>query len=211
MKPTAAKSSSRQATHRGTCQICGSFQLLPEGVLSKHGYTVKWGFFSGVCSGSGRLPFEQSTDAIEAQVTAVKAQIVATKAEIAKIEDLADPVNDGSSVWAHVYAGYGYQWVKSRLVDLSAKVHETFKSSTCSYLLLAPIRGDRDLRHLSPAKIEAYDDGLRLHTLPEWARFQNRKYAEAVLKKSNSQRDQWLSWQFERLLKWAPAPLTPRG
>lgn len=209
MKPTATKSS-RSATHRGTCQICGSFQLLPEGVLSKHGYTVKWGFFQGVCPGSGRLPFEQSTDAIEAQITAVKAQIEYTKAEIAKIEELEDPVNDGSNVWAQVYVN-GYLWVKSKLVDLLIKDYGTFKSASCSFIVLKPIYGDRDQLHVKPTQIEDYNNGLRLHTLPEWARVQNRKYAEAVLKRSNSQREQWLSWQFDRLLKWAPAPLTPRA
>ena len=47
-----------KATHTGTCQICGSRQMLPDGKLAKHGYTVPAGFFQGVCIGSGRRPLE---------------------------------------------------------------------------------------------------------------------------------------------------------
>ena len=48
----------KQATHNGTCQICGSLQALPGGVLSKHGYTVEHGWFEGVCPGAKHAPLE---------------------------------------------------------------------------------------------------------------------------------------------------------
>lgn len=48
----------KKSTHTGTCQACGRAQALPAGVLAKHGYTVKWGFFSGTCAGSGQRPLE---------------------------------------------------------------------------------------------------------------------------------------------------------
>lgn len=51
-----------KATHYGTCQFCGSLQKLPDGVLAFHGYEIEWHQFTGGCSGSGRLPFEQSRD-----------------------------------------------------------------------------------------------------------------------------------------------------
>lgn len=50
-----------KATHNGTCQACGAVQALPNGSLSKHGYNVQWGFFSGVCTGAERAPMEQDT------------------------------------------------------------------------------------------------------------------------------------------------------
>ena len=68
-----------KATHEGTCQICGSAQKLPSGVLSKHGYTVHWGFFSGVCQGQGHAPFEKSTAAIEGVIMSVKASLFHAK------------------------------------------------------------------------------------------------------------------------------------
>ncbi len=42
-------------THRGTCQACGSVQAVSNagGRIAKHGYTVDYGFFSGICAGSG--------------------------------------------------------------------------------------------------------------------------------------------------------------
>ena len=48
----------RQATHNGTCQICGGLQALPNGVLSKHGYTVQHHYFEGVCVGAHHEPLE---------------------------------------------------------------------------------------------------------------------------------------------------------
>jgi len=51
-----------KATHYGTCQLCGSLQKLPNGVLANHGYQVDWHQFHGICHGAGHPPFEQSKD-----------------------------------------------------------------------------------------------------------------------------------------------------
>lgn len=48
-----------KATHRGTCQACGRAQANFKGFIAKHGYTVDWGYFNGVCGGAERLPLEQ--------------------------------------------------------------------------------------------------------------------------------------------------------
>ncbi len=47
---------------RGHCQACGSQQAATDGRIAKHGYEVKFGFFSGTCHGWGRSPMEVSTD-----------------------------------------------------------------------------------------------------------------------------------------------------
>jgi hypothetical protein len=57
-----------KATHYGTCQLCGSSQKLPSGVLAQHGYQIHWHEFTGICKGSGHLPFEQSKDVAEQQI-----------------------------------------------------------------------------------------------------------------------------------------------
>jgi hypothetical protein len=57
-----------KATHYGTCQLCGSLQKLPSGVLAQHGYQIHWHQFSGICKGSGHLPFEKSKCIAEAQI-----------------------------------------------------------------------------------------------------------------------------------------------
>ena len=51
-------------THKGTCQACGRVQAVnnKSGMIAKHGYTVDWGYFSGICQGSDAAPLEQSTD-----------------------------------------------------------------------------------------------------------------------------------------------------
>jgi hypothetical protein len=51
-----------KATHYGTCQLCGSLQKLPNGVLALHGYEVDWNQFHGICRGAGYAPFEQSKE-----------------------------------------------------------------------------------------------------------------------------------------------------
>ena len=67
--------------------------MLPGGVLSKHGYTVQWGFFSGVCNGAGHLPFEQSKDAIAGVMASVAATIKSVQAEIDELENIDSEIN----------------------------------------------------------------------------------------------------------------------
>lgn len=54
-------------THKGTCQICGSIQAVNNGtgLIAKHGYTKRWGFFSGTCRGSENLPLQVSCDMVQ--------------------------------------------------------------------------------------------------------------------------------------------------
>lgn len=55
------KFTERQATHLGTCQVCGCMHKVSkdDGTIAKHGYTVDWNTFNGICQGSNHLPFEQ--------------------------------------------------------------------------------------------------------------------------------------------------------
>lgn len=65
-----------KATHIGTCQLCGCTQMLPNGRLAKHGYSVDYGYgFVGTCIGSGELPFEVSKDFIVKVVADIQKQI----------------------------------------------------------------------------------------------------------------------------------------
>lgn len=76
-----------KSSHLGECQICGSRQCLPNGRLAKHGYSVEWGFFSGVCHGAGYLPFEQEKAELERVVRSIEKQVVACSARIAELND----------------------------------------------------------------------------------------------------------------------------
>lgn len=61
-------------THRGTCQVCGARQAVDNAskFIAKHGYQVAgWGFFNGVCSGSGHLPAELDLTIAQATIVAL--------------------------------------------------------------------------------------------------------------------------------------------
>jgi len=71
---------------RGNCQCCGRQQAVVGGLMSKHGYTVKDGWFSGVCSGRNFAPIQVSrtmTDKIIADISAEIPELIA-KAEKVK-------------------------------------------------------------------------------------------------------------------------------
>lgn len=83
-----------KATHSGHCQICGAEQKLPVGVLAKHGYTTKWGFFSGTCAGSGYQPFEQATDRILAAIERTEQAVYNFQKVIATLQQ---PITDNKA------------------------------------------------------------------------------------------------------------------
>ena len=75
---------------RGNCQCCGRQQAVVNGRMSKHGYTVKEGWFSGVCSGRNYAPIQVSrttTDKIIADISAEIPELIA-KAEKVKSGEL---------------------------------------------------------------------------------------------------------------------------
>ncbi len=89
----------------GHCQLCGHFQKLPAGVLSKHGYTKEWGFFSGTCPGSRALPYEVSTSEIDLAITSANQSVVRLQAQIA-----ATRANEGPVVMRRDYSQKGKPW-----------------------------------------------------------------------------------------------------
>lgn len=186
--------------------------MLPSGRLAKHGYTVKWGFFEGVCPGSGRLPFEQSTDAIADAIVNVKKSIKSTEDEIATYSDLDNAVNDGTRVWVHIYANSTYMWVKARLHSLTTdRVTYSRPYSQCQFTTHDAFCNYRKSFDKAPLtqRVEAYDAAWEMHTIQEWSRYLNLKYAK-TLEAANAQRRSWLSWQAQRVASWKPMPLTPR-
>ncbi len=57
-----------KATHEGICQLCGKLHKLPSKTLSKHGYTVDWGYFNGICKGTDHPPLEESCELIKKEI-----------------------------------------------------------------------------------------------------------------------------------------------
>lgn len=90
-----------KSTHTGECQICGRVQKLPSGRLAKHGYTVEWSQFNGVCVGSDHLPFEQSKD--EAVKRLDWAKLCRSGLE-KQIDDLREGrATDADKAWVSIY------------------------------------------------------------------------------------------------------------
>jgi len=60
----AAPKTERQATHAGSCQICGRKHKIDvkTGRIAAHGYTLEHGWQNGVCIGSHNLPYERSAN-----------------------------------------------------------------------------------------------------------------------------------------------------
>jgi hypothetical protein len=86
--------------YRGHCQYCGREQAIVNGHMSKHGYTVKHGWFVGVCSGNQYSPIEVSreqTDKIIAEITA----------EIPQLIEQAEKVKTGQLNPKVISIGYG--------------------------------------------------------------------------------------------------------
>lgn len=71
---------------RGHCQCCGRIQaVVSTNGMSKHGYTVKQGWFSGVCQGDRFAPMETSIDQTTAIVAAVRAEVLQLEKDLAKM------------------------------------------------------------------------------------------------------------------------------
>lgn len=102
----------RNHTHTGNCQACGREHAidLVKGDIAKHGYTVDWGYFTGVCSGADMLPAQKSV-AYTREVIVICTQVAI------ELEARADALNAGTEdpdtcvhfdatlVW-HMKAGY---------------------------------------------------------------------------------------------------------
>lgn len=109
-----------KATHQGHCQACNRIQMLPAGMLAKHGYEVAgYGFFNGICMGAGHLPLEQDKSIVEATITWAEGVIKSIRAEIARVA-----AEKGIHfAWVHVYkpatwsrrhSGYAWSMFRSR-------------------------------------------------------------------------------------------------
>lgn len=185
--------------------------MLPGGVLSKHGYTVKWGFFSGVCAGAHQLPFEISKDAIAGVITSVEAQIKLVSAEIAELENLDSEINGKETAWLHVYGTYtGYIWKTAKVVEFEGRnlyADEPAHAPVMVYYAKTLVEGEPEAK---PKKLETYDQSFNLSSVRHHVHYLNCKYAKHLRQQNSSRRD-WVTWQQGRLANWAPKPLVERS
>jgi hypothetical protein len=185
----------RKATHKGTCQWCGAQQKLPAGRLSQHGYTLRWGFFSGVCHGSGCLPFEQSCDLIKGAIDWAQKRIVTLEASA---EELRRPATEAKAFVADY--GLAARDGRPRYCKLEVGCEFAFE-----------VRG-RQYYHYFFIDSEQRSRRLNLYShLPqsalELATVLNTQYADTFGREVR-ELEKYIQWQSERIFAWEPAELT---
>ena len=197
-----------KSTHQGSCQICGSVQCLPGGVLAKHGYTTRWGFFEGTCSGSGWEPFELSKDLVEPAVMRCKATIESILQEVANYENMASEVNGRDVAWHVVSVGRDRMrnWEQVKLVQFESEIHGSGEDARTLYRIMG-----RD----SLGKLHQIHNGcngpwsMKLSSVRAWAHAMNAEYVRHLRSVISARRD-WVKWQEERLANWSVKPLIAR-
>lgn len=185
-----------KAEFQGICQICGSMQKLPRGVLSKHGYDVRWGFFNGVCTGAGHLPFEQSKDLIEGAIEhALKSAEVADAHAVELEKPATAPLATcriyRESSQCKSYEKPGYAWVTGAVARSDMPRHGMWHTVTAD-----------DGRVYSVHANGHRDDALAVATQ------QNREYAK-VRRNDAKRLREYAEWQRRRIANWKPQELTP--
>lgn len=180
-----------KATHAGSCQACGRVQKLPGGVLSKHGYTVQWNCFNGVCRGTGELPYELSCTLIERFIQYADSQRNVIQL---RVDKLNSPATEPKA-WIHEYIGERNRPYQDREITLF--LHDDGQFKTVFYF-------DHDgrrklvLTHSIYAK-DSLDAATEL----------NQNYAQNHLLPQVKQLDQYIRWQQERVTSWKLTDLKP--
>jgi len=74
-------------THKGVCQVCGLVHAVDNksNLLAKHGYTVSWGFFNGICDGADNLPLQLSRSLVDSTIDGLLEKIATNNLLLADI------------------------------------------------------------------------------------------------------------------------------
>jgi hypothetical protein len=138
---TNTEKSSNKATHRGTCQACGRVQAVWQGSIAKHGYTVDWGHFNGVCQGAHALPMEQQT------TLTVSIIAIATKSA-ERSEQLAVDLESGAIAPMYFKSVYNRAKCKSEKVEVAKETLMPYEVDQCLSLAVHQAKSRaRDARY----------------------------------------------------------------
>lgn len=186
-----------KATHYGECQVCGATQKLPGGTLAAHGYTVRWGFFSGVCRGSHSLPWEQDSSLVASSVEGARAKLADIRAEQAELRKPAT----GARAWVPKYIPATWTDRRSRYVWTEVDLRPGYVNEE------GHVRGvvwtdETGEEH------RATTYGYTHKTISDHATELNGKRADAMEREA-FQVEEYIAWQNKRLTTWAPRELKP--
>lgn len=180
-----------RATHVGHCQVCGSLQKLPNGRLSKHGYTRRWGFFEGVCSGAGELPWE-------VDCSVAKRHLEWAESRVLQLTQLAESTNQATDVvWVH-------EWVENSR-RRGAYVWRCLKPEECEFggLSVDYLGQDGRRRRVATYDVSRDEESRQVAQI----RYLNAQRA-AAYRKEAEQVQGYCKYQRARLAEWKPVPLT---
>lgn len=185
-----------RATYRGSCQVCGRLQKLPAGVLSKHGYTKRWGFFEGTCPGAHYRPFEVAFDRVQHSIDRTKDQVAGLRSYIAKLQDLST-VTDKAPYQTYDRMGrMGYYETEVTVIEEPVPGREDLKN-----IFLIETRGEKTIRHIGSQ--HGFFHGVADAIL----RLRGMKIGR--LQKEIEQRERYIAWQERRIAEWKPCELQP--
>lgn len=189
-----------KATHTGTCQCCGSTQKLPSGVLSNHGYTVDWGYFSGTCQGARALPFELSIDLIKGFIRAHDELRMRLEAQIKEVR----ASTDSTKVWNSRYVPATWGNRSSSTVWEEREIQPiTREDGWVSYKWVFTDEEKAELK-INIHNIRVATTGI---SLEETIKKNNELYAQKLLREV-AKVEQYINWQRERIVDWKPTALT---
>jgi hypothetical protein len=194
-----------KATHSGECQLCGRVQKIPNGVLSKHGYTIEWNMFDGICFGAKHLPFEQDISLIDDAIKMAQRTVDRLEQQIDKIS------KDATKVYINNY--YGYNTHPNRkggfiyeLYSVSELCRDDRREHVVAYHAipqLTPNDGIKRMNQIFTVKKDhkASDLDEQVHTL-------NKSYIYQ-LENDVTRYKTYIEWQKGRIANWEPTELTP--
>jgi len=174
--------------------------MLPNGRLAKHGYTTKWGFFSGVCRGSGELPLEVSCDLVKQSI------VWAGKTHADTLDSVAlERASRDRVVMASLYLSGswnqrgGYTWTSVEVVGYD-RIHGAVVVDAATKVRVV---GDRD----GYAHCDAMYH-LETVTLDDAAASLHHRYADYLQAKAD-QIAGYIAHQTRTVQVWEPRPLFP--
>ena len=189
-----------KATHIGECQVCGSFQKLPGGLMAKHGYTTRFNFFEGTCHGSDHLPYELSCDRIQAAADHAKTQAGKLTAEAKKWRG----ADTGNTAWVQHTPKPSFalknpqsHWIQAELSQEDVRGQRHTKYTHGPDVRTVPHNNTVSIDYSHPKK-----------SLPDIVKEQNNKYADHLSGVAKQHSD-YLGYAAQRIKDWKPKPLRP--
>jgi hypothetical protein len=188
----------KQATHKGECQICGRTQKVPGGRMAKHGYTVSWGFFAGICQGSDALPFEQDCSLVAEAIRGAKAHRDYLVQRITELKADTSPAKAHAQYYVP-HHGYSSTWVDTNTIVAAEP------GGRHSGQWVAPVTDDKRGAYEASLGYKARTYGSA--TAVEAAYKANTRLAEDMERKDLASATQYIDWQTSRLAGWTVQPL----